>query len=67
MTAPHQTRPTAAAADLPGTEGVRWIDPPPVDIAKATDLGSAQVLKHVNLFLLTDQFGDIHPDSRGLG
>jgi glycogen debranching enzyme len=66
MTAPHQTRPPAAA-DLSGTEGVRWIDPPPVDIPKATDLGSAQVLKHVNLFLLTDQFGDIHPDSRGLG
>jgi glycogen debranching enzyme len=38
-----------------------------VEIQKATDLGSAQVLKHVNLFLLTDQFGDIHADSRGLG
>ena len=34
---------------------------------KATDLGSVQVLKHGNLFLLTDPFGDIHPDSRGLG
>ena len=26
-----------------------------------------QVLKHGNLYLLTDPFGDIHPDSRGLG
>ncbi len=36
-------------------------------IVRATDLGSVQVLKHGNLFLLTDPFGDIHPDSRGLG
>ena len=36
-------------------------------IVKATDLGSVQVLKHGNRFLLTDSFGDIHPDSRGLG
>src|SRR3954467_15724301 len=41
--------------------------PRPGPIEKATDLGSVQVLKHENLFLLTDQFGDIHPDSRGLG
>jgi glycogen debranching enzyme len=34
---------------------------------KATDLGSAQVLKHLDMFLLSDGFGDIHPDSRGLG
>ena len=36
-----------------------WVD--------ATDLGNVQVLKHANLYLLTDQFGDIHSDSRGLG
>lgn len=36
-------------------------------IARATDLGSVQVLKHGDRFLLTDTFGDIHPDSRGLG
>ena len=36
-------------------------------IARATDLGSVQVLKHGNWYLLTDAFGDIHPDSRGLG
>jgi glycogen debranching enzyme len=34
---------------------------------KATDLGSAQVLKHLELFLVSDVFGDIHPDSRGMG
>jgi len=47
--------------------GVRYIDAGPVDIQKATDLGNVQVLKHENVYLLTDQFGDIHPDSRGLG
>jgi glycogen debranching enzyme len=34
---------------------------------KATDLGSSQVLKHLDMFLMSDGFGDIHPDSRGLG
>ena len=47
--------------------GVAFIEPRPVVIPRATDLGSVQVLKHANLFLLTDPFGDIHPDSRGLG
>ena len=51
-----------AAAD-----GVRLIEPRLIPIEKATDLGSVQVLKHGNLFLLTDQFGDMHSDSRGLG
>ena len=36
-------------------------------IVKATDLGSVQVLKQGNLYLLTDPFGDVHPDTRGLG
>src|SRR3954468_15192253 len=49
------------------SDDVRWFDPRPGPIEKATDLGSVQVLKHENLFLLTDQFGDIHADSRGLG
>jgi glycogen debranching enzyme len=44
-----------------------WFAPDAVPITRATDLGSVQVLKHENLFLLTDPFGDIHPDSRGLG
>ncbi len=46
---------------------VRFMEPRVRPIARATDLGSVQVLKHGNLYLLTDQFGDIHPDSRGLG
>lgn len=36
-------------------------------IARATDLTGVLVLKHDSLFLLTDSFGDVHPDSRGLG
>src|SRR5215216_4318116 len=47
--------------------GVAFVEPRIVPIQQATDLGSVQVLKHGNLFLLTDPFGDIHPDSRGLG
>jgi glycogen debranching enzyme len=39
----------------------------PRPIVKATDLGSAQVLKHLDVFLVSDGFGDIHPDTRGLG
>ena len=43
------------------------LPPPHSAIVAATDLGGVGVLKHGNLFLLTDPFGDIHPDSRGLG
>ena len=46
---------------------LRTFAPRPRPIIRATDLGSAQVLKHRNLYLLSDAFGDIHPDSRGLG
>src|SRR5438445_7733084 len=46
---------------------VAFVEPLAIPIQKATDLGSVQVLKHGNLYLLTDPFGDIHPDSRGLG
>ena len=46
---------------------MRLVPIPPAHITPATDLGSVLVLKHANLYLLTDQFGDIHPDSRGLG
>ena len=49
------------------TDAIRWIEASPRPIEKATDLGNVQVLKHSNLYLLTDQFGDIHPDGRGLG
>jgi glycogen debranching enzyme len=46
---------------------IRFLPARVVPIARATDLGSVQVLKHGNRYLLTDAFGDIHPDSRGLG
>ena len=39
----------------------------PRPIVRATDLGSVHVLKHRGLFLLSDPFGDIHLDARGLG
>ena len=57
---------------MPGRHGarraaVRYFPARVAPIEKATDLGNVQVLKHENLFLLTDQFGDIHADSRGLG
>jgi len=51
----------------PDTATVRFFDQRPTPVVRATDLGSVQVLKHVDHFLLTDTFGDIHPDSRGLG
>ena len=49
------------------TAPIRFLPARAAPIVKATDLGSVQVLKHGNRFLLTDSFGDIHPDSRGLG
>src|SRR2546422_6291292 len=60
-----RTRPTRLKARALG--GVAFVEPRIVPIEKATDLGSVQVLKHGNLYLLTDPFGDIRPDSRGLG
>src|SRR5690349_12832099 len=45
----------------------RELPPPNPTIVPATDLGGVGVLKHGNLYLLSDAFGDIHPDSRGLG
>jgi glycogen debranching enzyme len=56
---------SGTAADAP--PGTRYFEPRTEPIVHATDLGSVQVLKHENVFLLTDPFGDIHPDSRGLG
>jgi glycogen debranching enzyme len=49
------------------TSAIRWFDPVSVPVARATDLGSVQVIKHGDLYLLTDPFGDVHVDSRGLG
>ena len=60
MTAPVATDPIAAG-------DVRFLPARPAPIVRATDLGSVQVLKHGNGFLLTDTFGDIHLDTRGLG
>jgi glycogen debranching enzyme len=54
----------------------RAADPPAVPvqlppqhpiIVPATDLGGVGVLKHGNVYFLSDPFGDVHPDSRGLG
>ena len=74
----HDTKAAPAATDgnangasqagaVSSVDGVMFIEPREAQIEKATDLGSVQVLKHGNLFMLTDQFGDIHSDSRGLG
>ena len=43
------------------------LPPPRPAIVPATDLGGVGVLKHGNFYLLSDPFGDVHPDSRGLG
>ena len=65
--APPPIRADRAPSTDAGRSAVRFVEPRVVPIEKATDLGSVQVLKHGNLYLLTDPFGDIHPDSRGLG
>ncbi len=36
-------------------------------VQRATDLTGVLTLKHDEVFLLTDAFGDVHVDSRGLG
>jgi glycogen debranching enzyme len=61
---PHVAQPLVDRADA---THVHQLPPPRPAIVAATDLGGVGVLKHGNLFLLTDPFGDIHPDSRGLG
>jgi glycogen debranching enzyme len=55
------------ASSPAGAVVTRFIEPVVRPIVKATDLGSVQVLKQGNLYLLTDPFGDVHPDTRGLG
>jgi glycogen debranching enzyme len=62
---PDGAKGPSVVAERPG--GVAFVEPLAIPIQKATDLGMVQVLKHGNLYLLTDPFGDIHPDSRGLG
>ncbi len=46
---------------------LRRIVPPDRVVVHATDLGGVAVLKYGELYLLTDPFGDVHRDSRGLG
>ncbi len=59
--------PTPVADPATPPAAARWIQPAAPEIVAATDLGSVLTLKHGTLFLLTDQFGDIRSDSRGLG
>ena len=63
---PPVAQPTLESLSTPATD-VRWLPAPTPTIHPATDLGGVAVLKHGNLYLLTDTFGDIHPDGRGLG
>ena len=65
MTQPQAPSPEPERRAAP--EPILYVEAVPRPIVKATDLGSVQVLKQANLYLLTDPFGDIHPDSRGLG
>src|SRR6187402_235835 len=70
MARAEQAGPTPASharSDEVVSSAIRWFDPVTVPVARATDLGSVQVIKHGDLFLLTDPFGDVHVDSRGLG
>jgi glycogen debranching enzyme len=46
-------------------EHTRLPQPPPVQ--RATDLTGVHILKHDDVFLLCDAFGDVHDDGRGLG
>ena len=62
MTRARTEEPTEAAKAQ-----VRFIEPRRRPIVRATDLGGVGVLKHDRLVLLSDPFGDIHPDTRGLG
>jgi glycogen debranching enzyme len=59
----------SAPASVATAEGSRVTDlpAPKPTIVPATDLGGVGVLKHGNIYLLSDPFGDIHPDTRGLG
>jgi hypothetical protein len=63
---PSVAQPTLESQSTPAAD-VRWLPAPTPTIHPATDLGGVTVLKHGNLYLLTDAFGDIHPDGRGLG
>jgi glycogen debranching enzyme len=61
-TVSHRAAATSAA-------GIRSVTIPrrPREIIRATELGAASVLKEGPLFLISDAFGNIAPDRRGLG
>ena len=52
---------------MPHRARARTIPAPSVSIQPATDLGSVEVAKRGNLYLLTDPRGDVRVDGRGLG
>ena len=64
-TAPHAAAQRHARPG--GEEPLTLLAAPAPAIQRASDLTGVLILKHEDLFLLTDPFGDIHPDSRGLG
>src|SRR6188508_2818000 len=55
---------TAEAEDI--FEQPQSADAAPV-VVRATDLTGVHVLKHDNLFMLANAYGDVHIDGRGLG
>ncbi len=59
-----RTRPDEEVAPRGKT---REIPARPRPIVQVIDLGGVQVVKHGNLFLLSDPTGDVEPDGRGLG
>ena len=52
---------------MPVRPSTRTIPAPVVSIVPATDLGSVEVAKRGNRYLLTDRWGDVRVDGRGLG
>ncbi len=63
----HHERVAQPLVDRANAATPLLLPPPHPVIVPATDLGGVGVLKHGNLYLLSDPFGNVHPDSRGLG
>ena len=60
--------PGQSPGPAPSPGGAGRSDAGPADaVRRATDLTGVLTLKHDTMFLLTDAFGDVHVDSRGLG
>ena len=57
----------AAAPRREAVAGTTTFPAKPRDIVRATELGAASVLKEGALFLISDAFGNVAPDRRGLG